>query len=147
MNTIPRQTWREQEGGGRVKLKEEKRTRHIADNEGAQRVTSIRGRGGKECATIIFLYTAAPGQSFFNQDLKTVLDHQPGLGEKKLSPLPDWLHNLARGRAGVMVSLDTFRANFCLWRCITVHQRSRPDRTTIAARQLARASFRDCPPP
>lgn len=62
-----------------------------------------------------------------------------------LSPLPDWLHNLARGLAGIMVSLDTFRANFCLWRCITVHQRARPDRTTIAARQLARASFRDCP--
>lgn len=46
MNTIPRQTRREQEGGGRVKLKEEKRARHIADNEGAQRVTFIRGRGG-----------------------------------------------------------------------------------------------------
>lgn len=79
MNTIPRQTRREQEGGGRVKLKEEKRARHIADNEGAQRVTSIRGRGG-ECPTIIFLYTAAPGQCFFNQDLKTVLDRQPLVG-------------------------------------------------------------------
>jgi len=34
-----------------------------------------------------------------------------------------------------MFSLDTFRDNLCLWRCIAVHQGARPDRCTQAAKQ------------
>ena len=40
--------------------------------------------------------------SFFNVDVKVVLDREPLLGT---SPLPDWLCNLAHGRS--MVALDT----------------------------------------
>ena len=44
--------------------------------------------------------------SFFNVDVKVVLDRQPTLGT---DPLPDWQRNFAHGRA--MVALDTFRDN------------------------------------
>ena len=40
--------------------------------------------------------------SFFNVDVKVVLDREPLLGT---GPLPDWLCNLAHGRS--MVALDT----------------------------------------
>ena len=40
--------------------------------------------------------------SFFNVDVKAVLDREPLLGT---GPLPDWLCNLAHGRS--MVALDT----------------------------------------
>jgi hypothetical protein len=56
---------------------------------------------------------------FSNIAVKVVLDNQPMLGTGQL---PEWLRNLARGRAGPMVVLDTFDNNLCLWRCIAVHQ-------------------------
>ena len=67
--------------------------------------------------------------SFFNVDVKVVLDRQPLLGT---GPLPEWLRNLARGRAGPMVA-RTYRDNLCLWRCIAVHHGVRLDRSTQAA--------------
>ena len=45
---------------------------------------------------------------FFNVDVKVVLDREPLLGT---GPLPDWLCNLARGRGGSMVALDTYQDN------------------------------------
>ena len=54
---------------------------------------------------------------FSNIEVKAVLDNQPMLGS---GPLPDWLRNLAHGRK--MVSLDTFRDNMCVWRCVAVYQ-------------------------
>ena len=74
---------------------------------------------------------------FSNIEVKAVLDNQPMLGT---GPLPDWLRNLAHGRK--MVSLDTFRDNMCVWRCIAVCQGARPDRCTQLARQLARGFFK-----
>ena len=41
-----------------------------------------------------------------------------------------------------MVALDTYQDNLCLWRCIAVHLGSRPDRSTAAARELAKSSFK-----
>ncbi|KAL9986602.1 hypothetical protein ACROYT_G000771 [Oculina patagonica] len=85
-------------------------------------------------------------ESFFNVDVKVVLDRQPLLGT---GPLPDWLRNLAHGR--LMVALDTYQDNLCLWRCIAVHQGARIDRSTAAARGLAKSFFKletvptDCP--
>lgn len=73
---------------------------------------------------------------FCNIQVKTVLNRQPMLGTGRL---PDWLRNLARGRAGPMVTLDTFDDNSCHWRCIAVRQRARPDRSTQAARELAQS--------
>ena len=74
---------------------------------------------------------------FSNIEVKAVLDNQPMLDT---GPLPDWLRNLAHGRK--MVSLDTFRDNMCVWRCIAVFQGARPDRCTQSARQLARDFFK-----
>ena len=56
-------------------------------------------------------------------------------------PLPDWLRNLARGNHA-MVALDTYRDNLCLWRCIAVHRGARPDRSTEAARGLAKSFYK-----
>ena len=78
-------------------------------------------------------------EGFSTTDLKVVLDRQPLLGT---GPLSDWLRNQARGRWSPMVALDNFRDNLCLWRCIVVHLGSRPDRSTNAARLLARNYFR-----
>ena len=75
----------------------------------------------------------------FNVDVKVVLDRQPLLGT---GPLPDWLHDFARGRAGPMVALDTYQDNLCLWRCIVVHRGARPNRSTTAARELAKSFFK-----
>ena len=74
---------------------------------------------------------------FANVDVKVVLERQPLLGT---GPLPDWLRNLAHGR--VMVALDTYRDNLCLWQCTAVHQGARPDRGTTAARELAKSFFK-----
>ena len=74
-----------------------------------------------------------------NVDVKVVLDRQPLLGT---GPLPDWLRDCARGRAGPMIALDTYQDNLCLWRCIAVHRGSRPDRSTKAARELAKSFFK-----
>ena len=65
-----------------------------------------------------------------------MLDRQPLLGT---GPLPDWLRNLAHSR--YMLALDTYKDNLCLWRCIAVHRGSRPDRSTTAARELAKSFF------
>ena len=54
--------------------------------------------------------------SFFNVDVKVVLDRQPLLGT---GPLPDCLRNLAHGRS--MVALDNYQDNLSLWRFIAVH--------------------------
>ena len=84
---------------------------------------------------------------YYAVDVKVVLDRQPLIGT---GPLPDWLRNLARGNHG-MVTLDTYRDNMCLWRCIAVHRGARPDRSTEAARRLAKNFFKfrdtptDCP--
>ena len=40
-----------------------------------------------------------------------------------------------------MIALDTYKDNLCLWRCIAVHRGSRPDRSTTAARELAKGFF------
>ena len=74
---------------------------------------------------------------FSNIEVKAVIDNQPMLGT---GPLPDWLRNLAHGRK--MVSLDTYRDDMCLWRCIAVYKGVRPDRCTQLARQLARGFFK-----
>ena len=75
-------------------------------------------------------------EGFFNLDVKVVISRQPLVGT---GPLPDWLRNLAHGRA--MLALNTFNDNHCLWRCIVVHQGVRPDRSTAAARQLEQRFF------
>ena len=75
--------------------------------------------------------------SFFNVDVKVVLDHQPLLGT---GPLPDWLRNLAHGQS--MVALDPYQDNLCLWCCIAVHRGARPDRSTTAAREPAKGFFK-----
>ena len=76
-------------------------------------------------------------ESFFNVDLKVVIDRQPLVGT---GPLPDWLRNLAHSRA--MVALDTYKDNLCLWRCIAVHQGALPHRSTKAARSLAQSFYK-----
>ena len=71
--------------------------------------------------------------------MKVVLDRQPLLGT---APLPDWLRNLARRRAGPLVALDTYKDNLCLWRCIAVHRGAQPDRSTQAAQELVKSFFK-----
>ena len=75
-------------------------------------------------------------EKHFNVDVKVVLDRQPLLGT---GPLPDWLRNLSHSRN--MLALDTYKDILCLWRCIAVHRGSRPDRSTTAARELAKGFF------
>ena len=75
-------------------------------------------------------------EGYFNVDVKVILDRQPLLGT---GPLPDWLRNLSHSRN--MIALDTYKDNLCLWRCIAVHRGSRPDRSTTAARELAKGFF------
>ena len=82
---------------------------------------------------------------YFAVDVKVVLDRQPLMGTGQL---PDWLRNRAHAARGqAMVALDTYRDNLCLWRCIAVHRGARPDRSTEAARRLAKNffKFRDTP--
>ena len=76
-------------------------------------------------------------EGHFNVDVKVVLDRQPLMGT---GPLPDWLRNLAHSRS--MVTLDTYRDNLCLWRCIAVHRGARPDRSTKVAQGLAKSFFK-----
>ena len=75
-------------------------------------------------------------ENHFNVELKVLLDRQPLLGT---GPLPDWLRNLAHSRS--MLALDTYKDNLCLWRCIAVYRGARPDRSTTAARELAKSFF------
>ena len=77
---------------------------------------------------------------FFAVDVRVVLDRQPLLGT---GPLPDWLRKQAKtGQKQAMVALDTYRDNLCLWRCIAVHKGARADRSTEAARGLAKSFFK-----
>ena len=76
-------------------------------------------------------------RDYSDVDVKVVFDRQPLLGT---GPLPDSLRNLAHGRS--MVALDTYQDNLCLWRCIAVHRDARPDRSTTAARSLAKSFFK-----
>ena len=78
-------------------------------------------------------------RGYSDVDVKVVLGRQPLLGTGRLSY---WLRNLARVRAGPMVALDTYQDNLCLWRCIAVHRGARPDRSTTAARDLAKSFFK-----
>jgi len=76
-------------------------------------------------------------ENFFNVDVKVVLDRQPLVGT---GPLPDWLRNLAHSR--VMVSLDVYNDNLCLWRCLAVHRGARTDRCTRVAQRLAQSFYK-----
>ena len=70
--------------------------------------------------------------------VKVILDRQPlflGLGR-----LPDWLRN----KMG-LVSLDTFRDNLCLFRCIAVHWGADTKRNIRRTRKLAEAFFTQHP--
>ena len=70
--------------------------------------------------------------------VKVILDRQPlflGLGR-----LPDWLRN----KHGV-ASLDTFRDNLCLFRCIAVHRGAHVRDNIRRTRELAEAFFAQRP--
>ena len=65
-------------------------------------------------------------------DLKAILDRQPlqiGRG-----CLPNWLRN----KHGI-ISLDQYEDYLCLFRCLAVHEGSRPDRCARRARQLVQS--------
>ena len=74
---------------------------------------------------------------FSNIEIKAALNNQPMLGT---GPLPDWLCNLAHGLQ--MVSLNTFRDNLRVWRCIAVYQGARLDRCNQKAKELAKGFFK-----
>ena len=76
---------------------------------------------------------------FSHIEVKVVRDNQSMLGT---GPLPDQLRNLARGSVSKLVSLDSFNANLCLQRCIAVYRGAQPDRSTQAARELAKNFFK-----
>ena len=79
-------------------------------------------------------------KGYFDADVKVVLDRQPLMGT---GPLPDWLRNLAHAARGqAMVALDTYKDDLCLWRCIAVHNGARPDRSTEAARNIAKSFYK-----
>ena len=50
--------------------------------------------------------------------------------------LPDWLR-----RKRILIDLDTFKDNLCLFRCFAVHQGIQPHRNTHKARELATAFY------
>ena len=74
---------------------------------------------------------------FSSIDTKVVHNRQTLMGT---GPLPEWLRNLAHGRA--MVALDNYKDNLCLWCCIAVHRGFLPHRSTLAARELAKSFFK-----
>ena len=76
-------------------------------------------------------------ESFFNVEVKVMLDRERLVGT---GLLPDWLRNMTHAREGVMVTLDTYRDNLCLWRCVAVHQGSRVDRW--AAKAMAKSFYK-----
>jgi len=82
-------------------------------------------------------------ENFFNVDVKVVLDRQPLVGT---GPLPDWLQNLAHSQ--LMVSLDVYNGNLCLWRCLAVHRGAHTDRCTKVVQRLAQSFYKlDAIPP
>ena len=67
-------------------------------------------------------------------ELKVILDRQPlqiGLGR-----LPDWIRNKREA-----ISLDTFDDDFCVFRCLAVHQGADKQYNTRRTRELARSFF------
>jgi len=74
---------------------------------------------------------------FHKVDVKVILTRSLLLGS---GPLPEWLRNLAHGRA--MVTLDSHNDNLCLWRCIAVYQGSRVDRCERAAKEMAKGFYK-----
>ena len=67
-------------------------------------------------------------------DLKTILDRQPlRIGRGRL---PDWLRNKRE-----VIALDNYEDYLCLFRCLAVHQGSRPDRCARRTRQLVQSFF------
>ena len=64
-------------------------------------------------------------QKYSSIKVKVVVDNQPMLGT---GPLPPRLRNLAHGH--VMVLLDTYSDNLCLWCCIAVHHGALPHQHT-----------------
>jgi len=82
-------------------------------------------------------------ENFFNVDVKVVLDRQPLVGT---GPLPDWLRNLAHSQ--LMVSLDVYNGNLCLWRCLAVHRGAHTDCCTKVVQRLAQSFYKlDAIPP
>ena len=76
-------------------------------------------------------------EGHYKAEVKIVQDQNaPLLGKGKL---PEWLKNLSHSRA--MVALDNYEDNLCLWRCIAVFNGSDPERSTRAARDLAKNYF------
>ena len=76
-------------------------------------------------------------EGHYKAEVKIVQDQNaPLLGKGKL---PEWLKNLSHSRA--MVALDNYEDNLCLWRCIAVYNGSDPERSTRAARDLAKNYF------
>ena len=70
--------------------------------------------------------------------VKVILDRQPlflGLGR-----LPDWRRNKKR-----VISIDTYRDNDCLFRCIAVHRGAHVRRNIRRTRELAEAFFAQHP--
>ena len=70
--------------------------------------------------------------------VKVILDRQPlfiGLGR-----LPDWLRNKPE-----VISLDIFRDNLCLFRCIAVHWGAHVKRNIRRTRELAETFFTQRP--
>ena len=121
----------------------EKGSRRINKLEDAEKWLKGRESERLEVDTIERPNTKWIFDHYYAVDVKVVLDRQPLLGT---GPLPNWLRNLARGNHA-MVTLDTYKDNLCLWRCIAVHRGARPDRSTEAARGLAKSFFklRDTP--
>ena len=73
-------------------------------------------------------------------DLKVILDRQPlqiGFGR-----LPDWLRNKRE-----IISLDTYNDDFCIFRCIAVHQGAHTRDNIRRTRELARSFFGGNPKP
>ena len=73
-------------------------------------------------------------------DLKVILDRQPfqiGLGR-----LPDWLRNKRE-----IISLDTYNDDFCIFRCIAVHQGAHIRDNIRRTRELVRSFFGGNPKP
>ena len=73
-------------------------------------------------------------------DLKVILDQQ--LLQIGLGRLPDWLRNKRE-----VISLDTYNDNFCIFRCIAVHQGAHIRDIIRRTRELARSFFGGNPKP
>ena len=67
-------------------------------------------------------------------ELKAILSRHPlQIGHERL---PDWLR-----RKCEVISLDQYEDYLCLFRCLAIHEASRPDRCARRTRQLAQSFF------